>query len=276
MIKRQIKKKKPITSYRVRLRTRNFTAEDLRDKLYTTFFPKLAVVRLGSLTPIEEVTAIRDVIEINKCEAIEISRDKLLMKQVFKDNKVKTAEWIHDNYQGESIKELGFPIVGKSRTGQGGVGNTLINNQEELDVWKKGKVLNNYVIEKFYNYSREYRLHVTKDGCFLAWRKMRKADAKERWYFNSDNCVWIGEENPLFDKPINWDECITESVKALISVGLDIAAIDLRIQSAIDEDGEKRDKCEFIILETNSSPSLGKIGSEFYYKEIIKLINKKL
>jgi hypothetical protein len=29
-------------------------------------------------------------------------------------------------------------------------------------------------------------------------------------------------------------------------------------------------------MEINSAPSLGKIGSEFYYKEIIKLINKKL
>lgn len=268
-------RKKAITSYRVRLRTRNFTAETLRDKLYTTFFPKLAVVRLGSLTPIEEITGIRNVIEINKCEAIETSRDKLLMMEAFTQNKVKTPEWCKATDE-DVIKTMKFPLVCKSRTGQGGAGNTLVNTKEELDKWKQGKTLSNYIITKYKDYAREYRLHVTEDGCFLAWRKMRKKDAKERWYFNNDNCIWAGESNLSFDKPVNWDECIQQSVLALKSSGLCIGAVDLRIQSATDEAGNKRNKCELVLMEVNSAPSLGTIGSEFYYKEIIKLINKKL
>jgi len=281
------KVKKAITSFRVRLRTRNFTAEALREKLYTTFFPKLAVVRLGSLTPVEEITGIRDVIEINKPEAIEISRDKKLMKEAFTKVGVKTANWwIYNNGEfsfqttGESISKsinaLEYPILSKSRTGQGGSGNTLHRDQKSLQEWMKGKTLSNYIFEEFYNYAREYRLHVTEDGCFLAWRKMRKSDAKERWYFNNDNCVWIGEDNPLFDKPINWDECIQQSVLALKSSGLNIGAVDLRIQSAKDENGNKRNTCDLALMEINSAPSLGEKGSEFYYKEIVKLINKKL
>lgn len=273
LVKKKVKK--AITSYRVRLRTRNFTAEALREKLYTTFFPKLAIVRLGSLTPVEEITGIRNIIEINKPEAIETSRDKLLMMEAFQQNKVKIPEWCKATEE-EIIKTLKFPLVCKSRTGQGGVGNTLINNQEEFNKWKTGKILSNYIITKYKAFSREYRLHVTEDGCFLAWRKMRKSDAKERWYFNNDNCVWIGEDNPLFDKPVNWDECIQQSVLALKSSRLDIGAVDLRIQSAKDENGNKRNTCDLVLMEINSAPSLGEKGSEFYYKEIVKLINKKL
>lgn len=285
-IKIKKKVKKPITRFRVRLRTRNFTAEDLRDKLYATFFPKPVIVRLGSLTPIEEITSRENVLEINKCEAIEISRDKKLMKEAFTKAGVKTANWWttdngsefrnSDGHNFTFKKDLPYPILSKSRTGQGGSGNTLHKDQKSLEEWMKGKNLSNYIFEEFYNYAREYRLHVTQEGAFLVWRKMRKSDAKDRWYFNSDNCVWIGEENPLFDKPVNWDECIGEAVKALNAVGLDIGAIDIRIQSAVDEDGNKRKKCELICLESGSAPSLGKVGSEFYYNEIIKLINKKL
>ena len=282
------KVKKAITSFRVRLRTRNFTAEALREKLYTTFFPKLAVVRLGSLTPVEEITGIRDIIEINKPEAIEISRDKKLMKEAFSQNNIKTANWF--TYEkdcfiqhcpgnfitGIDTEKLPYPILSKSRTGQGGSGNTLHKDQKSLQEWMKGKTLSNYIFEEFYNYAREYRLHVTQEGTFLVWRKMRKSDAKDRWYFNSDNCVWIGEENPLFDKPVNWDECVQQCVLALKSVGLDIGAVDIRIQSSEDKDGNKRKTCDFIVLETGSAPALSTIGSEFYYKEIVKLINKKL
>ena len=285
------KVKKAITSFRVRLRTRNFTAEALREKLYTTFFPKLAVVRLGSLTPVEEITGIRDIIEINKPEAIEISRDKKLMKEAFTKVGVKTASWwtyetdddglYYFGINGDvtkdvEIENLPYPILSKSRTGQGGSGNTLHKDQKSLQEWMKGKTLSNYIFEEFYNYAREYRLHVTQEGTFLVWRKMRKSDAKDRWYFNSDNCVWIGEENPLFDKPVNWDECVQQCVLALKSVGLDIGAVDIRIQSSEDKDGNKRKTCDFIVLETGSAPALSTIGSEFYYKEIVKLINKKL
>lgn len=282
------KTKKKITAFRVRLRTKNFTAEELREKLYTTFFPKLAIVRLGSLTPIEEITAIKDIVEINKPEAIEVSRDKKAMKDAFTQNKVKTADWWtnldNNNFipfnntvnECVSINDLPYPILSKSRTGQGGSGNTLHKDQKSLEEWMNGKDLDNYIFEKYYNYAREYRLHCTQEGAFLVWRKMRKKDAKDRWYFNNDNCVWIGETNPLFDKPKNWDVCVQECVKALTSVGLDIGAVDIRIQSATDDDGNIRENPELIVLETGSAPALGKMGSEFYYKEIVKLINKKL
>jgi len=133
-----------------------------------------------------------------------------------------------------------------------------------------------YYFEEYFNGAREYRLHVTEDGCFLAWRKLRKDDAKERWYFNSDNCIWAGESNDSFDKPVNWNEITEHCVNALKAVGLNIGAIDVRVESSSDSNGKKRKTCKFIVLETNSAPALGEVGSEAYFKEIKRLINKKL
>lgn len=278
------KKKKEITKFRIRLRTKNFTAETLRDKLYGTFHDKPVIVRLGSLTPVEEITSRTNIIEINKTEAIEISRNKKEMKEAFTKGGVKTANWYYWNggaflsWNPEEkavfkINELPYPVLSKSLFGQGGAGNTLHKDQKSLEEWMKGKDLNNYIFEEYYNYAREYRLHVTKNGNFLSWRKLRKNDAKERWYFNSDNCVWVGEDNPLFDKPINWEEIQQHAIKACASVGLDICAVDVRVQSSKNEEGIKRKTCDFIILETNSAPSLGDVGSEIYYNQILNLIN---
>ena len=82
------------------------------------------------------------------------------------------------------------------------------------------------------------------------------------------------ENNPLFDKPANWNVVVTECVKALNAVGLDVGAIDLRIQSA--KDGQtNRKNPEFIVLETNSAPSFGERTLEMYLQEIPKILKRK-
>ena len=134
-------------------------------------------------------------IEINTVQAVQNSRSKLLMKQKFTEAGVKTADWwTKDEHSfnqngltanGTMINQLPYPIIAKSHFGQGGAGNTKLDNQAALEDWMRGKDLTGYIFEKFYNYSREYRLHVTQRENFLSWRKMRKRDARERWYFNS-------------------------------------------------------------------------------------------
>ena len=127
-----------------------------------------------------------------------------------------------------------------------------------------------YIIEKYYNYSKEYRLHVTKDGCFYACRKMLKEDAEERWHRHDMNSVWIMEENPLFDKPSNWDSIVGECVKALNAVGLDIGACDVKVQS---EKGKRNDFTpDFIILEINSAPSLGEVTAQKYIQKLSQIV----
>lgn len=212
------------------------------------------------------------------------------MKQKFTEAGVKTAQWFlfepyGGGYRGEcpsnpnldvNIAELPYPIIAKSHFGQGGAGNTKLDNQAALEAWMRGKDLTGYIFEKFYNYSREYRLHVTQGENFLSWRKMRRREAQDRWYFNSNNCVWVGEENPLFDRPINWEEIQDECIKAAVAVGLDICAIDVRVQSNLNDAGIRRRTCDFIILETNSAPALGEVGQRVYGDKINELITKKI
>lgn len=94
---------------------------------------------------------------------------------------------------------------------------------------------------------------------------MLRDDAEERWHRHDNNSVWILEENELFDKPSNWDIIVAECVKAMTSVGLDISAIDIKVS--------KHAEPKFIILETNSAPSLGLITTEKYISKLQEIVD---
>lgn len=209
------------------------------------------------------------------------------MKQCFTRGGVKTADWwTFDNSNRffnqvtgghTAYNDLPYPIIVKSHHGSRGEGNSLLNNQQELEAWMRGKTLSNYIFEKYYTYTREYRLHVTEDGCFYTCRKMLKRDTPEDKKFqrHDDNCVWIMENNPEFNKPVNWNDIVADCVKALKSLGLDIAGFDVKVQSAKDSKGRLRDICEWIVIESCSAPSFGNVTLEKYTTEIPKVLNKK-
>lgn len=229
------------------------------------------IYRLGSTTEslIER--------ELNSVEAIKNSSNKLKMKTLFTEANVKTPKF----YNLTNIPENSFPLLAKKVYGSKGRGMILINNQEELDNFLSQN-LTGYYIEEFFNGSREYRLHVSELGCFYACRKLRKSDAEKRWFFNSLNCIWVTEKEKVedengnflnfseedkksFNKPNTWDTIIEQSQLALKSVGLDIGAIDVRVNK----------KGEFMILETNSAPSFGNITEIMYKEHLSKLIKHK-
>jgi hypothetical protein len=299
-----MKKRVNYTLFRPRIRSRHPSHAVLRDKTLP-LLPFKSVVRLGSQTEFTKDTGKR--IEINSTNAIKTSCNKLLMKQAFTDNEVITADWfkvgmltpdsfhdaelsvyggkIGDYLEPENLalndENIKFPIISKSLYGSRNKGNKKHDTLEELTAWLEGKDLNNYIFEKYYNYTREYRLHVTEDGCFYSCRKMLKRDTPEdeKWYRNDAHCAWIMEENDLFDKPVNWDDVVNESVKALKAVGLDMGAVDLRIQSATKQiEGEEpvtREAPKFIIVEINSAPSFGEVTESKYKLEIPKILNRK-
>lgn len=248
--------------------------------------PFRSVVRFGSPTEAP------DRVECNTVAAIANSSNKLLMKQCFTEADIFTADWwravidlgnivfVHKgiaNRGTETIDKLQYPIVAKQIYGSRGNGNTLLKTKEELENWLVGKNLKQYIFEKFYNYNKEYRLHVTEEGCFYTCRKMLKQDTPEgdRWFRNDKNSVWIIEENPDFDKPSNWNNVVEHSVRALKAVGLDVGAVDLRIQSTKDVKGRVRENPEFIVIEINSAPSFGEITSQKYIEEIPKILMRK-
>ena len=275
--------------FRPRIRSRHPSHAPLRKRGIFPLYPFKSVIRFGSTYEYEDDKSKGgDRIEINTVQAIKNSSSKSLMKNCFTENKVKTADWyklntntgnfIIQNTKDEiQISDLPFPIISKSYFGSRNRGNKKHNTIEELQIWLKGKDTSNYLFEKYYNYSREYRLHISPNGCFYTCRKMLKKDTedKDKWYRNDEHCVWILQENELFDKPSNWSKVIKESVKALHAVGLDIEAVDLRIQSATNKDGIKRKNPDFIIVEINSAPSFGEITITKYRKELTLLLTEK-
>jgi glutathione synthase/RimK-type ligase-like ATP-grasp enzyme len=251
-----------------------------------------SVVRLGSTTVIEDAVSLGgDVIEINTIEAVKNSSNKLLMKQCFQKAKVNTADWFLRNAEGEFIPQLGvadnpkavptnklpYPLLAKSKFGSRGTGNYKLDSEDELKAFLAKKDTSNYIFERYYNYAREYRLHVSTNGCFYTNRKMLKRDAlnPDKWQRHDDNCVWFVEENPGFDKPVNWDEILDHCKRALEATGLDVASFDVRVQSANGKNGKPRERCEFIVIECNSASSFGKGTAEKYLEELPKLILKK-
>ena len=148
------------------------------------------------------------------------------MKSYIEVDGVTTAEYSSlISYKTNGTNYLGFPCIIKHVHSSRGKGIYMINNKEELNAFydkrTNGKLCE-YIIEKYYNYTREYRLHVTKDGCFYASRKMLKNNAEERWHRHHTNTVWINEDNPKFDKPNSWDLIVKDCIKAMDAVGLDI------------------------------------------------------
>ena len=257
------------------IRSRHPSHNGLRNSLMK--LPFRSVIRMGSLTELEDPASRAGTrFELNSTEAIKNSSSKLKMKRCFEEKNVKTAEWIQFNNEKqlkEFVEKVGFPIVAKSHNGSRGRGNTLLKSELDLNNFLKSKPnnLNGHIFEKYYNFNKEYRLHVTKDGCFYSCRKMLKQEFKEHpnsWQRHDDNCVWILESNELFDKPNNWKEIEEHCVKALLSCGLDFGACDLRVQNNTDKDGNKRSNPDFIVVEINSAPSFGEVTLE-KYKEIL-------
>jgi hypothetical protein len=286
------KKKVKYTSFRPRIRSRHPSHDCLRpEHKKLPLLPFRSVIRLGSSTELRSAVSNGGTrIELNTVEAISNSSNKLKMKQCFTRGDVRTADWYCKSTEGDffyacfgeaeediAVENLPFPIVAKKHYGSRNNGNTKLDTLEEFNTWSENKDLRNYIFEKYYSYTREYRLHVSEDGCFYSCRKMLKSDAPQevRWYRNDEHCVWILEDNESFDRPVNWTDIENECVKALLSVGLDFGAIDLRVQSATNKRGERREAPEFIVVEINSAPSFGELTEEKYLQVLPELLRKK-
>lgn len=287
--KKSIQKIPGAKGYFSQIRSRHPSHDVLR-KHPQLKFPFRSLIRFGSTTELNDNI---ERVEINSVDAIKNSASKLKMKKCFDNANVKTAEWwtlvqkpgsivIRTDKDvpykdSTNLSLLPYPIVAKHHFGSRGNGNYLLNSVEELQAWINGKDLTHYIFEKFYNFVREYRLHVTKDKCFYTCRKMLKADipVENRWFRNDSNSVWVLEENPLFDKPKNWKEIEENCILALKAVGLDIGACDVKVQSSKTQKKEKRKDTDFIVIEINSAASFGEVTKEKYLNELPNLIKNK-
>lgn len=261
------------------VRSKNVSCKDLRE-IET---PYRVIYRMGSSTPTGEILTRRKpnsrkpLLEINTPQSCVLSNDKIKMKRRFTHAKLPTAEWftVKDVESGKQKVTYWLTkwrrIIAKHKHSSKGNGIYLIETIRDYEnfVQKTERPVTEYVFERYYTYSREYRLHVTKNGCFFANRKMLREDADIRWHRHDSNSVWILEDNELFNRPNNWDEIVNSCVNALKSLGLDIAAFDVKVQKS-DVENPK-----WIILESNSAPSLGDVTKEKYKTMLIEMINSK-
>lgn len=266
-----LKKKSTLSKRTLRVFSRHPSHRILRRKAILT--PVLACIRLGSTT----VGTLPYKVEINSVESIRRSANKLFMKQAFERAGVKTAERWTDGALNDWARDR-YPIVAKSHYGSRGDGNTLIMNQSQLESWMRNKNVNNYIFEKFYNYGLEFRLHITERGCFYTCRKALKQDCpeSEKWRHHDDNCVWFMETNENFLKPNSWNDIVTDCCRALKSVGADVLSFDVKVQSATNQKGKRREYQDYILLECNSASSFGDVTAEKYIEEIPRIIDYKL
>lgn len=260
--------KKPITFFRPLVLTRHPSHDPLRKQL-----PRLkgrSIVRLGSTTVKNDGL---NRTEINSVQGVKNSASKLLMKQCFTRAGVKTPLWKN----GTSTEilawadQVGYPIVSKSHHGSRGVGNRKHEDKASLTAFIRNNPTG-YIYEKFQPLGREYRLHISKFGCFYACRKLLKNDAPENSWQMHDDCVtWALENNPSFKKPANWNAIVEDCIRAQKALGLDICAFDVMVSVPKKDTGNS----EWLIVESASAPSFGNITLEKYLVEIPKLINDK-
>lgn len=279
-------KKKKFTHFKPVVLTRHHSHEPFKEGL--GLLPFRSIVRLGSTTTTAHVYASRPnivqsrVIECNSVQSIKNSANKLLMKQCFTDAGVKTADWFTPNNHTfiREWAENKFPIVAKHHYGSRGTGNYLLKTEVELESFLNSRSndnLNDYIYEKFMNFTREYRLHMTKEGCFYTCRKMLKEDTpdNQRWFRNDSNCLWYMEDNEGFNKPSNWSTIEADCVKALNSLGLDIGCFDVKVQSETNAEGRNRKEVQYIVIESGSAPSFGDVTTQKYLAEVPKVLKSK-
>jgi hypothetical protein len=244
--------KLPEKDKQIRVLSRHPSHAPLRKEKY----PKSVLFRLGSTTKLDK----KYDVYINSIEAIKVTSDKLLMKESFEEAQVATPKWTKEASKAELLK---FPIVAKHIMGSRGTGNYKLDTKKDLENFISNKRnLDYFIFEEFCSYIYEYRVHVSRLGVFLIWQKLRKkTTSKDRWWvYNNDNCAFISESNPLFIK-INIEKLNAISKKALLSVGLDIGSLDIKMNK----------KGEFKVIEINSAPSLGEVGINCYKNEIQRL-----
>lgn len=219
--------KKIATHFHLRVLSRHPSVAQIRGKI---LLPKIkAVYRHGSTTKGDFKY------ELNSVESIKNSADKLRMKECFDKANISHAKWkkleqLNNKTTCDTfLKEIGFPdnhLIIKSRFGSRGRGNTFIKTKAELDSFLKAHLssLNNYIIEEYKSYLQEYRIHVSKDGYFYTCKKALKKDTPKDQKFqrHDDNCVWLIETNPNFNKPSNWNAIVADCVKALNELKLDV------------------------------------------------------
>ena len=210
---------------------------------------------------------------INNYDSFALTEDKFQTAFLLRNNGIATADFrlCHrdDTHYLKKFITKWKQMVYKPTDGWGGVGLTIIDSEESLDIllpFLNHMDLRFFYLEKFIDYDNtDFRVDIV-DGEFISCYG-RKAGGKD-WRTNvtSGGSVFTREAPK---------EVIELALKATEVTGLEIAGVDIIYD---------RKKKEFVVLEVNGIPAFAtpeqeKMGLNFNDKKIEKivdLIEKKL
>lgn len=176
-------------------------------------------------------------IQINSCQAIKNSTNKLKTKELFAANSIRQSPFYTkaDKYIGE------FPCVYKPFKRSGGEQIKIVDSQEELNDLMKEEIA---YIEPMFVTTSEYRVFCSTNGVFLMVKKVRDEGHENEVIITRKNHSYKYDfVQPRLKKQI-FEECL----KALNVLELDIACFDIGYSSKGNHD--------FVIFESNTGPDL--------------------
>lgn len=227
-------------------------------------FNRRVFLRFGSTTPFNSKFKY---LELNSIEGVKVSANKILMKHSFDTARVKHSEWITSN-NAKSIEEFFLKhkvIICKHKHSSKGNGIYYIDNLAYLKELISKINLSQHIFERFYFYPHEYRVHVDrKHGAFYICKKFLEDGVDVEWHRHANN-AGFAIVNKLDEKPECWNNVIDDCIKAMSVMHLDIACFDILCSNT-----------EWILLESNSAPSLANFGLNIYCNHLKKYYDTRV
>lgn len=221
-------------------------------------FNRRVLLRLGSTTPL---VSKYKYLELNTIEGVKTSGNKIAMKRAFDKAIISHSEWISSSNKAAIYEFLAIHkiLIAKHKHSSKGKNIYYIDSLKALDELCNKVNIGDFVFEKYYFFPNEYRVHIdVNHGCFYACKKVLKPDADVEWHKHADNSVFVlvTEDMKL---PICWKSMIEECIVALKTMKLTIACFDILCSND-----------NYIIVESNTAPSLASYGITYYSNHLKK------
>lgn len=232
--------------------------------LRNVLFRQRVLLRLGSTTPL---VSKYKYLELNTVEGVKTSGNKISMKRAFDRAGIVHSEWICSTKRADiySFFNKHKILIAKHKHSSKGKNIYYIDNLETLESVCNNVNIQDFVFEKYYFFPSEYRVHIdVNHGCFYACKKVLKPDAEVQWHKHADNSVFVLIKKD-FKVPACWEKMINDCIKVLKQMKLTIACFDVLCSD---------DK--YIIVESNTAPSLASYGITYYSNHLKKYYDIRL
>lgn len=240
--------------YKLRVFSPNHSCAPLRGIMMNN----RVLFRFGSTTPL---VSKYKYLEINSIEGVKNSSNKIKTKKIFDECGIKHSEWINSNNKNDLLRFFNEHkiVIIKHKHSSKGKGIYFADNIDDFNKIINSINIKDHIVEKFYFYPSEFRLHVDiNNGCFYACKKVFKEDAEDQWHKHANNSTFVRVTQDI-KIPACWDDIVKDCITSLKAIGLTIGCFDVLACNN-----------NYIIVESNSAPSLANYGLTYYMNHLIK------